>query len=154
MSCWRHYSWVEKWYISKSSFDMKNLIPDKYELIVEGCNFSSKYENVMKDEIAECWNEYAESLGHSVGGIHRKRSNLKTLVYSNQWFQPDVYVCKVRDFTDNIIESLTFVSIVWYVDNKDFAGEVIFVYKVCRVSNNWKLLIKKWNFSRYHEFVT
>ncbi len=91
---------------------------------------------MINDEIAECWKVYAESLGHSVGRLHRKWSNLKTWVYSNQLFQPDVYVCKVRDFTDNIIESLAFVSIVLYVDSKDFAGEVIFVYIVCRVSNN------------------
>ena len=88
----------------------------------------------MNDEIAECWNGYGESTGQSIGALRSKWSNLKVFVNSNQWFQPDLYVCKVRCLTDNIIESLTFVSIVWYVANKDFAFDVIFVYKDCRLS--------------------
>ena len=108
--------------------------------MVEGCKFNWKYENVMNEDIAECWKGYGESTGQSMGALHSRWSNLKVFVNSNQWFQPDVYVCRVRCLTENIIESLTFVNIVWYVDNKDFAGDVIVVYTVSRLSKKLKIV--------------
>lgn len=35
--------------ISKPLFETKNLIADKYELIVDVCKFDSKNENLIKD---------------------------------------------------------------------------------------------------------
>jgi hypothetical protein len=52
--------------------------------MVDGCNFNWKYENVMKDEIAECWKGYGESTGQSIGALQSKWSNLKVFVNYNQ----------------------------------------------------------------------
>ena len=40
--------------------------------MVDGCKFNWKYENVMNEEIAECWKGYGESIGQSMGALQSK----------------------------------------------------------------------------------